>query len=217
MTVIAAIEARRATRAFTPTPVDDASIQALLRAAVRAPTAMHAEPWAFVVVQDRGVLRRISERAQALAERHRPHEVKPGLVRTASAPSVAVHVFPPAFNIFYDAGTLIVICSRSPGPFGAADCWLAAATLMLAATARGLGTCPIGFAMEALQEADLKAALGIPAEVTAVAAVVVGDPAFEVAQTTRRNPEVLRWLREAGAAGPEEPRELLRANRPVMT
>ena len=39
----------------------------LLDAAVHAPTAMHQEPWKFVVIQDRALLRRLSDRAKALA------------------------------------------------------------------------------------------------------------------------------------------------------
>jgi nitroreductase family protein len=46
-----AIYRRRATRAFTPQPVDDAAIRELLRAAVHAPTAMHLEPWAFELAE----------------------------------------------------------------------------------------------------------------------------------------------------------------------
>jgi nitroreductase len=200
--VLAAIEARRVTREFTPTAVDDEAIDALLRAAMRAPTAVYAEPWAFVVVQDRDLLRTISDHAKALAEL----PSAPASARTAKAPCAAAHMFPPAFNIFYNAGTLIVICSRSPGPFGAADCWLAAANLMLAATARGLGACPIGFAIEALQAVDLKRDLGIPEELRAVAAVIVGDSVFEVPEATRREPHVLRWLREPRPPAPRAPR-----------
>ncbi len=31
-----------------------------------APTAIHLEPWAFVVVQDRDVLKRLSDRAKSI-------------------------------------------------------------------------------------------------------------------------------------------------------
>ncbi|MFX8160667.1 nitroreductase family protein, partial [Acinetobacter baumannii] len=54
------------------------------------------------------------------------------------------------FNVFYNAGTLIVIYGKPMGPFVVADCWLAAENLMLAACAMGLGTCVIGLAVAAL-------------------------------------------------------------------
>ena len=40
---------------------------------------------------------------------------------------------------------------------------------------------------------EVKAELGIPGELTAVAPVIVGWPRGETAPTTRREPEVLAW------------------------
>lgn len=186
MTAFDAIYGRHATRAFTTDPVDDAAIRDLLAAAVHAPTAMHLEPWAFVVVQDRALLKRVSDRAKQLAvtpagASHRE------LVRTPFDD--------PAFNIFYDAGTLIVICAKPLGPFVSADCWLAAENLMIAATAMGLATCPIGFALTAFADPAIKMELGIPTEVTTFAPIIVGTPAATVAPTARREPEIWAWRR----------------------
>lgn len=54
------IYARHSVRAYTATPVDRATIHILLDAAVHAPTAIHEEPWAFVVVQDHALLQHLS-------------------------------------------------------------------------------------------------------------------------------------------------------------
>ena len=186
-----AIYRRRATRAFTAAPVADASILELLRAAVRAPTALALEPWAFVIVQDRAVLSLISERAKLLAvtadgRQHR------GLARTQREGMPAMFT-DPNFNIFYDANTLIVICARPLGAFVMADCWLAAENLMLAATALGLATCPVGFAQLALGDPAIKAELGIPVDVTPVVPIIVGVAASNPSPTSRREPEILSW------------------------
>ncbi|MFI5211146.1 MAG: nitroreductase family protein, partial [Gemmatimonadales bacterium] len=112
--VLEAIHGRRAVRAYLPAPLDDSTVKTLLEAAVQAPTAMHLEPWAFAVVQDRVMLRRFSESAKALladeAIRHRQLLHAPGLSR--SEEHLARMLADPAFNIFYDAGTLIVICGQ---------------------------------------------------------------------------------------------------------
>jgi nitroreductase len=189
--ILDAIYGRRATRAFTTAPVTESAVRELLRAATHAPTAIHLEPWAFVVVQDRALLKRISDRAKTLAagissDGHRE------LPRTASSRAPAM-LADPAFNIFYDAGTLIVICGKQMGAFVTADCWLAAENLMLAATALGLATCPIGFAVAALADPEVKAELRIPADVTAVAPIIVGVPASVPPATTRRDPTILSW------------------------
>jgi nitroreductase len=65
LSVLDTIHRRRAVRSYRSAQPDDESIRRLLDAAVHAPTAMHAEPWSFVVVQDRDVLKRISERQSA--------------------------------------------------------------------------------------------------------------------------------------------------------
>jgi nitroreductase len=191
MTVLDAIYRRRATRAFTPAPIDEPTIRELLRAAVHAPTAMHLEPWAFVVVQDRALLKKLSDRAKmVVAPQGDPHRE---LSRAAEAPHRPAVLADPAFNIFYDAGSLIVICGKSMGPFVQADCWLAAENLMLAATALGLATCPIGFALAALGDREVKAELGIPSDVTPIAPIIVGVAATVPAPTTRQEPRILSW------------------------
>ncbi|HEU4732978.1 MAG TPA: nitroreductase family protein [Kofleriaceae bacterium] len=189
---IEAIYRRRATRAFTSQPVDDAAIRELLRAAVHAPTAMHLEPWAFVVVQDRGLLARISDRAKALiasyTDEHR------ALARTGDGRRPAIFT-DPRFDIFYGAPTLIVICGKPMGMFVTADCWLAAENLMIAATALGLATCPIGFAVMALADPAIRTELGIPHDITPIAPIIVGHAAGEPPPAARRDPEILSWKR----------------------
>jgi nitroreductase len=195
MSALDAIYRRRAVRAYTGTPLDEPTIRKLLEAAVQAPTAIHLEPWAFVVVQNAHTLQALSERAKALAVAEAQHHdlVKmPG----GTPPSDRLAVLAsPGFNVFYNAGTLIAICGRPISAYVAADCWLAAENLMLAACAMGLGTCPIGFALPVLNTPEVKAELGIPADVTVIAPIVVGVPSHSVPPVLRKPPEILRWLR----------------------
>lgn len=191
-----AIYQRRSVRRYSPTPVDDATINRLLDAAVHAPTAMHLEPWAFVVVQDTTVMRRISDLAKTLIQAHAPAHCE--LLRAPGAAPIGDHtaIFTePAFNIFYNAGTLIVICGKRRGQFVVADCWLATENLMLSACAFGLGTCCIGSALPALNAPDIRSELGIPEDTDAVAAVILGTPEGDTPPVPRKPPEILCWLR----------------------
>jgi len=186
MSLKRAIAERRAVRSFTDEAVGERNIRELLEAAVRAPTALHAEPWAFAVVQDRRLLKQLSDRAKAMVlASSDPH-----------AQSLASLLSQPDFNIFYDAGTLVVIGARARNPFVSADCWLAAENLMLAACAMGLGTCVIGFAVGALQLPAVKADLGIPADVVPVAPIIVGVPRALPPPTSRRTPDIVAWKRQ---------------------
>lgn len=186
---------RRSVRHYTPQRLDQQTIRALLDAAVQAPTAMHEEPWAFVVVQDPAALKRYSDVAKgnwAAEAKHYRELHRAADAETASA--FAERFASPDFCVFYDASTLVAICARHTGPFAAADCWLAAENLMLAACALGLGTCCIGSAIPALNTAALKAELGIPADCEVVAPIIVGVPAAPVVESPRRTPHVLAWL-----------------------
>lgn len=51
LTSLDAVFVRRSVCAHTPQQLDETTIRALMDAAVQAPTAMHAEPWVFVVVR----------------------------------------------------------------------------------------------------------------------------------------------------------------------
>ncbi len=192
LSVIEAIHKRRSVRAYTPDPVAETRVRTLLEMAVLAPTAIHLEPWAFAIVQDRELLARLSEQAKVA--------YAAGAAAGESHAAQAHHAHPspldqPDFNIFYDAGTLIAICAKPMGAFVQADCWLAAENLMLAACAFGLATCPIGFAIPILNNPEVKAELGIPPDVTVVAPIIVGTPRGETPATSRKAPEILCWRR----------------------
>jgi nitroreductase len=196
LSALDAIFLRRSVRAYTPQPVDEATVRALLDAAVQAPTAMHTEPWAFVVIQDRDVLKRLSDRAKGSWSRDaaRYRDLHPG-GDPAAAAAFAERFASPGFDVFYDAGTLIAIGARPQGPFVVADCWLAAENLMLAACALGLGTCCIGSAAPALNSPDTKAELGIPPDIEIVAPIIVGIGREKAAAASRKEPAIVSWTR----------------------
>src|SRR5674476_520853 len=151
MTLSEAINGRCSVRAYAPEKIDKSTLQALLAAAVRAPTAMHTD--------------------------HSNRDI----------------FSQPDFNVFYDAGTLVIICAKTAGHFALADCWLAAENLMLTAHAMELGTCVIGSAATALNMPDVKRELGIPAEMIAVAPIIVGKPRGEAMFSERNEPHILAW------------------------
>jgi nitroreductase len=185
---------RRSVRSYKPQQLDEPTIRCLLDAAVQAPTALHQEPWAFVIIQDKALLKRISDLAKGdwAAEAKRYTQVHHGADADAAS-GFAARFANPDFSLFYDAGTLIVIAAKRAGPFATADCWLAAENLMLAACAIGLGTCCIGSAVAALNSPAMKEELGIPDDIDVVAPIVVGVPAANATEPTRRRPDILAW------------------------
>jgi nitroreductase len=185
MTIFETILARRSVRRFKARKVDKTAINILLEAAIHAPTSIHQEPWAFVVIQDKTLLRNLSDQAKPLFIAQVQED---DLEHTGHSFDVFNH---PDFNVFYDANTLILICGRTTASAYVADCWLAAENLMLAACAMGLGTCVIGSALAALNAPDTKFLLNIPENFSVVAPIVVGYPDDEITPVWRKNPVIL--------------------------
>ncbi|MDP3677713.1 MAG: nitroreductase family protein [Methylotenera sp.] len=187
MNIFETILARRSIRSYKTQAVDRVTVHILLEAAVRAPTAIHQEPWAFVIVQNQQLLQKLSDCAKPLF-----------LAKAAAQQSSSKHhdhileaFRSPDFNIFYNAGTLILICGKKASHSFEADCWLAAENLMLAACAMGLGTCVIGSALPAFNDHEVNMSLGISDEFSVIAPIILGYPDEEIAPSFRKPPLVL--------------------------
>lgn len=194
LTALDVIYTRRSVRSFRSEPLDKETIRGLIDAAVQAPTAMHLEPWVFVVVEDRKALRRYSDSAKRawVADVTTHRDLHVSATRDAEH-AFAQQVASPDFDIFYGAAALIVICGKPVGPFVTADCWLAAENLMLAAAAMGLGSCCVGSALPALTAPDVRRELAIPDGYQVVAPIVVGVPGEVTSVAARKEPEILSW------------------------
>lgn len=184
MELIEAIYGRRAARAFTAEPVDRSVLEFLVEAAIQAPSAVNEQPWDFTVIRSNPLLDRISSAAKA-------HVLKANQ-DTAPPPHLREHLENPDFHIFYHAPALIVISANS-GDWAVEDASLAAENLMLAAYARGLGSCWIGFAQRWLETEEGRQAIGLPRDFVPVAPIIVGHPSAPIPPVPR-NRARLRWL-----------------------
>ena len=180
-----AIYTRRATREFTGEAVDRASILRLLDAAIQAPSAVNEQPWSFTIVQDKAVLARISSASKAHFLRTPQPEIP--------SPHLQEFLRDLNFDIFYGAPALIVISSVRQNQWAIENCALAAANLMLAACAEGLGTCWIGFAQMWLATTAGKEALRVPASCLPVAPIIVGHAKSPPAPVPRK-PADVHWI-----------------------
>lgn len=180
-----AIYARRSVRAYTEQTLSYEIIHSLLEAAVQAPTAVDEQPWAFAVIEHKDILKRLSDTAkETMNEVERSIHV-PGRKMLAD--------FHAPDDFFHGAAVLIVIYGKPMGPFVAADCWLAAENLMLAACAKGLGTCAIGLAVSVLNRPEWKKEFGIADDMIAIAPIIVGIPSGTTKPVHRKEPQILLW------------------------
>jgi nitroreductase len=165
MDTLTAIHTRRSVRAFTPEPVSEADLQTLLEAAMTAPSAGNAQPWAFLVITDPALL--------------------------AQVPSINpyAHMAPKApLSILVCGDTA---AEKYPG-FWVQDCSAAIQNLMLAARALGLGSVWTGIHPMADRVEKAKDIFHLPDTLIPLGLVVVGRPRTEQKRENRFAPEKVR-------------------------
>ena len=178
MDVIQAIHGRRSIRAYRREPVDRALVEELLWAAVQAPTppVSGEVPWALCVVEGVDRLAALGARALQHAREHQPKD-KPWTWTER-----------PGFKVFWGAPLLVLICAQAGNPETPLDCHRAGQNLMLAAFAKGLGSCWVGAPMPWLHSDGVAEELGLPRGYDAVVAIVLGHPADTPADSPAGNP-----------------------------
>ena len=159
------IRGRRSIRAYSDKPVEQKKLEAVLEAARLAPSARNRQKWQFIIVTDPAV-------KDAMAE------------ACFNQPSVQQA---PVFIAVVDEEPEMMTCQQ---PVDAVDASIAFSFLILKAYEEGLGTCWLGY----FDQDKIKAALGIPENMSVVAATPLGYPA-ESPDARGRKPlnEIVRY------------------------
>jgi len=166
MDITKAIASRRSIRKYTPESVSDEDIEALLNAAMHAPSAVNEQPWHFVVVKDQETLAAIPQ-------------ISPTAPMVKDAPV--------AIAVCADKDL-----EKFPGLW-VQDCSAATENLLLAATARGLGaTWTAVYPFEDRVE-GIKNLLNLPVNVIPLCIVPVGHPAETPVPVDRFNPSCIHY------------------------
>jgi nitroreductase len=152
------IMTRRSIRRYQDKPVEDGDVEALLRAAMAAPSAGNCQPWHFVVVRERETMRRIMQShpyAKML-------DHAPVCIAVLADPSLQRH-----------AGMWVQ------------DCSAATQNILLAAHAIGLGAVWLGVYPESERTRAVQEILGLPAGIECLSLVALGHPAERPAAADR--------------------------------
>ena len=164
---LSALFSRRSVRTYSGEPVSAADADALLQAAMAAPSASNRKPWHFVAVADRATL-------DELAAIH-PH----GKMLAGAGLCIGV------------------CGDRDISPdFWVQDCSAATENILVAAAMLGLGAVWLGVHPRAERERELKGLLGIPERFGLLCLVAVGHPAERPAARTQYDAERVhqgRW------------------------
>ncbi len=182
------LKTRRTVRSYKSEPVRQEDIQELIDLAVLAPTGMNAQPWAFTVVTNPEVMRSLNSIVLEVLR-------GPEFQEHVAGERMREIINDPAYDIFYKAPALIAISCDKRSPVGAIDCQLAIEYLFLAAEAKGLGTCYMGFLLLAAENPEVRRLLAIREGHAIVAATVVGRPDGRPEGPPQRNPAPIEWVR----------------------
>jgi nitroreductase len=182
------LKTRRTVRSYTAEAVTRQDLQELIDSAVLAPTGMNFQPWVFTVVTSQDVMRKLNTIVVAILR-------SPEAQRRMTSERMKEIVNEPGYYIFHGAPALIVISGDTKVPGAMVDCQLAAENLFLAAHAKGLGTCYMGFLTLAAEHPEARKLLDLAEGYTIMAAAVVGHPDIHPEGPPQRDPAKINWLR----------------------
>jgi nitroreductase len=209
-TLIDVLRSRRSCRRYQSREVPGPMLEDLIRAAITAPSGTNSQAWTFTALTSRSAVmalgegvadffRRINKlaanrlirRAYALLGRK---ELEAYYRDHYAAVRAALENWDRdrTDRLFHGATAAIVIGARPDASCPAEDALLAAQNMLLVAHAMGLGTCLIGYAVEAMRhDRRVKASAGVPLDEPVYAVVALGWPDVSfLRQATRRRPLV---------------------------
>lgn len=175
---------RRSIRDYEDKEVSLETIMDMIRETCLSPSSGHGQPWQFIVVTNRDMIRRLSDESK--------RNLIADMERNPASPSRNYEAIlrDRSFNIFYNAPALVFI----GGPKGIrslhVDCALAACYLMFSACERKLGSCWIGLGRFIL-DPELRGLIGMPTDYEIVAPVILGYPRSIPNIPQRNDPQIL--------------------------
>lgn len=189
------MRSRRSCRNYRPEAVPRAVLDDLVKAGASAPSGTNSQRWTFSVLADRAAVERAGaavgaffRRLNALAERRWLR----GALRLAGRPTLSdyYHSYYPTVQdairrhdthgedlLFHGAPAAIAVGARPGASCPGEDALLAAQNMLLTAHAVGLGTCLIGYVVEAARrDPRVLDALAMPHAETLHAVIALGWP-----------------------------------------
>ncbi len=209
--LVGLMRSRRSCRNYKDRPVPREVLDDLVKIGISAPSGTNCQPWTFTILPDREAVMVVGQQTMAFFEKLNGLAGKAwlrGAMKLVGKPQLAeyhadyqqkvadaIEEFHAGGRerLFHGATAAILIGSQPGGTTPAEDALLATQNILLAAHAMGLGTCLIGFVVEAAKEdASIKTCVGIPASEPLHAVIGLGYPKeiYQRQMTSRKAPLV---------------------------
>ena len=204
---------RRSCRNYSEKVVDRSVLEDLVKIGTTAPSGTNCQNWTFTIFPDRVAVNEFGQRIGSffkninrMAEKTLMRKAlkligKPALDNYYQEYYQSVKEGLEEWEqhgrdrLFHGAPAVIVVASKPGGSNSKEDALLATQNILLAAHSMGLGTCLIGFAVEAIRhDATIKHFVKIPKEEAVHAVIAVGYPDEEYQGLAGRKKVVMRYF-----------------------
>lgn len=211
-TLVNLMGSRRSCRNFSNRSVDRSLLEDLVKAGITAPSGSNFQPWTFTILPDLVAVNRLGQRVgdffrktNRMAEKRWLRTGlnwigKPELSNYFHQHYATVEMGLAAWErgerdlLFHGASAVIVVAADNAASCPSEDALLAAGNMLLAAHTMGLGTCLVGFVIEAMRrEKAIVRMLGIPDNETPHAVIALGWPSETYQRVAGRKAAVIRY------------------------
>ena len=188
-----------------------------MKIGVTAPSGSNCQPWTFTILPDRESVNRLGRqvgdffrKTNRMAEKGWLRAILKGIGKPELDNYYRLH-YPTVQRgleawetgardlLFHGAPAVIVVAADDRASCPAEDALLATGHILLVAHAMGLGTCLIGFAIEAMRrDRRIVRSLGIPDHETPHAVIALGWPDEAYRRVASRKPVVMRYVKGTG-------------------
>jgi nitroreductase len=178
------IKGRRSVRAYTDESVSKEQLDAVLEAGVWAPTGMAREPWRFIIIENKELIKYVSDEAKEAVKQ--------------MMPPLAEKFCTKADIICYNAPMLVLVCTEKDAQWGhinLLDSVLAAQNMFLKAYELGLGTCYMGFVQLLNRKPEVLHKIGVPENCELAVPFIIGHPKAKLGKGKRQKPNILKWIK----------------------
>lgn len=184
MELDACIRGRRSVRTYEDKPVPKELIEAVIEAGTWAPSGMNRQPWRFVVIENRELIKYISDETKKIIG-----EMMPEMAGQFESKEDIV---------CYNAPVLILICAETDRQWGQVnilDSVLAAQNMFLKAYELGLGSCYMGFISYLNAKPEVMRKAGVPEGYELMVPLILGYPKRKPGPGKRNKPVILKWIK----------------------
>ncbi len=207
------MRSRRSCRLYQDKAVERKILTDLIKIAITAPSGTNSQKWTFSIIDNR---RRVIDFGTEIAAYYRRLNrlaEKSWLrkILTICGQPQLEHYYEEYYEsiseglelwynkkedrLFHGACAVILIGAEPGASCPREDALLATQNLLLAAESMGLGTCLIGFAVEAMhRDRKIKATLNIPAAETIYSVIALGYPQLRFQRPAQRRKIDINWI-----------------------